>query len=233
MALPNFTEDMNIIAALPDEPNLDGGLSAAELKAKFDEAGNKIKDFINGALKTAIDELSAGRGLANGAVKYDKLSAYVQEHLLGTGAVKTSFLADGAVTPDKTDGLQREIYYIPCMVEAADWGIRRITALSAVYHIAWAVSNPGVQLDSSYVFLVKTATAVDSQTRTHAAGFMSGNIARWNAAEGVRFEVVGFQNRDDNRAELELVAYGWGDSGTPQTTYLDILAVPVDKIVPN
>ena len=45
-----LTKDLNIIQALDDEPNDVGGLSAQELKAKFDEAGNAIKDFINDSL---------------------------------------------------------------------------------------------------------------------------------------------------------------------------------------
>ena len=42
--------DLNIIQALDDEPNDVGGLTSAELKAKFDEGPNKIKTYINGTL---------------------------------------------------------------------------------------------------------------------------------------------------------------------------------------
>ena len=48
--MTNFTKDMNIIAALDDEPNDVGGLTAAQLKAKFDEGGLALKTFINGTL---------------------------------------------------------------------------------------------------------------------------------------------------------------------------------------
>ena len=70
MALSKFTKDMAIISALDDEPNDVGGLSAAELKAKFDEGGQAIKTFINDiltqeiqiqfALKTELDGLVIG-----------------------------------------------------------------------------------------------------------------------------------------------------------------------------
>ena len=50
MAIPSFSKDMAIIQALDDEPNDVGGLSAAELKAKFDEGGEAIKDYLNGSL---------------------------------------------------------------------------------------------------------------------------------------------------------------------------------------
>lgn len=54
MALPNFTEDMNIIQALSDLPNSEDGLSAAELKQKFDTAGLLVKSFLNNQLIPAI-----------------------------------------------------------------------------------------------------------------------------------------------------------------------------------
>lgn len=55
MALTKFTKDMAIISALDDEPNDVGGLSAAELKAKFDEGGQALKTFINETLLSEID----------------------------------------------------------------------------------------------------------------------------------------------------------------------------------
>ena len=55
MALTKFTKDMAIISSLDDEPNDVGGLSAAELKAKFDEGGQAIKTFINEILLSEID----------------------------------------------------------------------------------------------------------------------------------------------------------------------------------
>lgn len=47
MALSKFEKDMAIISALDDEPNDVGGLTAAQLKAKFDEGGQAIKEFLN------------------------------------------------------------------------------------------------------------------------------------------------------------------------------------------
>lgn len=46
--------DLNIIQALDDEPNDVGGLTSAELKAKFDESGNIIKKYINETLIPAV-----------------------------------------------------------------------------------------------------------------------------------------------------------------------------------
>ena len=46
--------DLNIIQKLDDEPNDVGGLTSAELKAKFDEGGNIIKKYINKTLIPAV-----------------------------------------------------------------------------------------------------------------------------------------------------------------------------------
>lgn len=43
MELPKFTENLNIISSLADRP----AMTADELKKRFDESGNKIKDFLN------------------------------------------------------------------------------------------------------------------------------------------------------------------------------------------
>lgn len=55
MALTKITTDMNIVAALDDEPNDVGGLTAAQLKAKFDEGGAALKTYINDTLTEEID----------------------------------------------------------------------------------------------------------------------------------------------------------------------------------
>lgn len=65
MALSKLTKDMAIIRKLDDEPNDVGGLTAAELKAKFDEAGEAIKEFLN---ETLLPELSADGAAARWAL---------------------------------------------------------------------------------------------------------------------------------------------------------------------
>ena len=53
MSITKLTENLNIIQALPDSPTQ----GAQELKAKFDEASNIIKTYINEILTKEIDEL--------------------------------------------------------------------------------------------------------------------------------------------------------------------------------
>ena len=56
MSLTKLTKDMGIISRLEDEPNDVGGLTAAQLKARFDEAGEAVKAYLN---DTLLAELAA------------------------------------------------------------------------------------------------------------------------------------------------------------------------------
>lgn len=79
MALTEFEKNMDIIAALDDEPNDVGGLSAAELKAKFDEGGKALQDYINNTLLPALDNAGVERSvllpLLNAGFKYMRLNS--------------------------------------------------------------------------------------------------------------------------------------------------------------
>ena len=81
MALTSLTDNLNIVSALDDEPNDVGGLSATELKAKFDAAANLIKAYLNGTL---LPELVAAG--VNSILQSSDLSTlkYIR---LGTGDV--------------------------------------------------------------------------------------------------------------------------------------------------
>lgn len=56
MALKNLLADLSIISKLGDNPGVDNGLSAEQIKAKFDEAANLIKDYINNYLLPELDK---------------------------------------------------------------------------------------------------------------------------------------------------------------------------------
>ena len=57
MAIEKFNKNMAIIAALDDEPNDVGGLTSAELKAKFDEGGKALQTYMNETLIPALEYL--------------------------------------------------------------------------------------------------------------------------------------------------------------------------------
>lgn len=59
--LPSFEEDMDIIQKLGDTPGTDNNLSAGELKARFDRAGNLLKTYLN-KIVPMINNVFSGEG---------------------------------------------------------------------------------------------------------------------------------------------------------------------------
>lgn len=59
VALQTLKDDLYVIQKLDDQPNDIGGLTAEQLKLKFDEAPNKIKNYINNTLIPAISDTVA------------------------------------------------------------------------------------------------------------------------------------------------------------------------------
>lgn len=114
-----LTADLNVIQKLDDLPNAVGGLSADQLKAKFDEAVNAIKTYINATLLTQLAAETSGSAGANrigisgivgltgtnnvqdalAAIYAAALSA--QAGTILNGAITTAKLADSAVTTAK------------------------------------------------------------------------------------------------------------------------------------
>lgn len=109
MALTRFSGDADVISQLSNQPNDNDGLSAAQLKARFDQYGTDFKEYFNNVfipeVESAINAAAAGitpTGLS-GAVIIDGTIA--AEKLLssprGAEAVSTNVIRDGAVTKPK------------------------------------------------------------------------------------------------------------------------------------
>ena len=54
--ITDLTANVNNIQALSDKPNTADGLTAQQLKEKFDKAGGDIKEYINGTLIPEVEE---------------------------------------------------------------------------------------------------------------------------------------------------------------------------------
>lgn len=60
MKFPKLTDDLSIISKLGDNPGTDNGLTAEELKAKFDESALILQAYLNGTLVETLNELFSG-----------------------------------------------------------------------------------------------------------------------------------------------------------------------------
>ena len=127
MALSKLTKDMAIIRKLDDEPNDVGGLTAAELKAKFDEAGEAIKEFLN---ETLLPELSAdGAAAGLGAVlNGERMSVQQALDLLQTASVRSGNVPVGGGAGEVLQKRSGELYdlewrplFTSVAFAASDW----------------------------------------------------------------------------------------------------------------
>lgn len=105
MSIQKFEKNMNIVAALDDEPNDVGGLTSAELKAKFDEGGNSIQTYINNVLIPALESLGVETTVqlpANSAgFKYMRLNADKVLEVSTDGATWQATGSSGHLIMDK------------------------------------------------------------------------------------------------------------------------------------
>ena len=97
MAITTSTDDLNIIAALDDEPNDVGGLSAAQLKAKFDEAVLDLQTYINTVLIPLLDAVNLPYTYGGASTIKDEMDALVAGGV-SDGSITTAKLDDGAAT---------------------------------------------------------------------------------------------------------------------------------------
>ena len=68
MAIPKLETDVQIVSKIPNYPGSEGGLSPDAFKAKFDEAPQIIKDFINNVLIAELNSLVDVQALLNNVI---------------------------------------------------------------------------------------------------------------------------------------------------------------------
>lgn len=103
MAFTQFSYDMRIIRNLKDNPNVDDGLTADDLKAKFDEAGQVIKDYINDVLLPNAAEKPEAPGIVKAVGSSRQLVAATPgvdyQAPIGEGDITTEMLGEDVVAP--------------------------------------------------------------------------------------------------------------------------------------
>lgn len=121
--IPTFDGDLEIIQALDDEPNDVGGLTAAQLKAKFDEGPEALRDYINNTLIPSIraDMIPFTPTTTVTVDTVQEAIENVQEQLVG---VVAGDVADGSITPEKLSGMPLRYYRT---FSENDWADTHIT----------------------------------------------------------------------------------------------------------
>lgn len=134
MSIPTLDTDLSIIQKLDDYPNDVGGLSAAELKAKFDEGVLALQTYINTVLipalvaanvpftpSQAINETSiqaaienvqkqiansVAGAIPNNTIGLEKMTASLQKTITSGGAASTAVAALTKVVGENTEAIE-------------------------------------------------------------------------------------------------------------------------------
>lgn len=108
MALPAFSDDVQVIHVLSDNPVTDDNLTVQQFKDKFDQAAIAIKNYINNtlipAIEAAIPSSITTAMLGSKVVTTAKIAdKAVGSGQIDDGAVGTAQLGTGVVTAAKLD----------------------------------------------------------------------------------------------------------------------------------
>lgn len=216
MAFTELTTDLNIIQALDDEPNDVGGLSAAELKAKFDEAANIIKTYLNSTLIAEMEDNGAeslgispitelpGVTDVENALKgiivmlQDVTQGAVADGSITTAkladlAVETAKIADAAVTSDKLNaGAVITAKILDLAVTTAKLAAGAVTAEKIANNAVntVAIANRAVTTDKIADANVTTVKIADTNVTTPKLAANAVTTAKL-AAEAVTADKLG------------------------------------------
>ena len=159
MALSKFTKDMAIIAALDDEPNDVGGLSAQQLKEKFDEGGNALKEYLNNTLTAEADQKFATKEevqgitlgqIPAGTITADKLAEPIAHSVILSAVDFTEGIWTAVETDDAASGYTLTI-------SASAHGRQSANFICSVWHLVngayrrntWAAQTTDIHYDTS------------------------------------------------------------------------------------
>ena len=105
MGFTRINDNVSVHQSMPDEPNIDDGLSAEELKKKFDEPSEKLKEAVNRLLTELEDKLCSSKLGAESLYDGDTSSSNIQsklillKKLIDEASVGT--LPDNSITEEK------------------------------------------------------------------------------------------------------------------------------------
>lgn len=134
MSIPTLDADLSIIQKLDDYPNDIGGLSAAQLKAKFDEGVLALQTYINTVLIPALiaSNVSFTPTAAVNAETVQAAIENVQAQLAGISA---------GTIPNNTVGMEKLTTTVQNAIASGGGAAEAVTALSEIVAQNVAVTN--------------------------------------------------------------------------------------------
>ena len=175
--------DLNIIQKLDDEPNDVGGLTSAELKAKFDESGNIIKKYINETLIPSVltdDATEESRKQAE-AARVTAEQGRVTAEASRVTAEQGRTAAESIRVQDEQKRVSAENSRVEAEAQRAAAEQARADENTGIVAQATAQANAAVRSAESASASAQTAQSAAS-TSSSAAAAASGSASQASAA---------------------------------------------------
>ena len=99
--IPRVTDELGTVSTLDDRPNDTGGLTAAELKAKFDADAGTLKEYVNDVLIPFLEGTSAAASLGIATISgfsADNIQTALEEIIGAMQGITQGSVADGSIT---------------------------------------------------------------------------------------------------------------------------------------
>ena len=99
--IPRVTDELGTVSTLDDRPNDTGGLTAAELKAKFDADSGTLKTYLNDVLIPFLEGTSAAASLGITTIpgfSADNIQTALEQIVQAMQDVTQGSVADGSIT---------------------------------------------------------------------------------------------------------------------------------------
>ena len=99
--IPRVTSELGTVSTLDDRPNDTGGLTAAELKAKFDADAGTLKTYVNDVLIPFLEGTSAAESLGIATISgfsANNIQTALEEIIGAMQEITQGSVADGSIT---------------------------------------------------------------------------------------------------------------------------------------
>ena len=99
--IPRVTDELGTVSTLDDRPNDTGGLTAAELKAKFDADSGTLKTYLNDVLIPFLEGTSAAESIGIATISgfsADNIQTALEQIIGAMQDITQGSVADGSIT---------------------------------------------------------------------------------------------------------------------------------------
>lgn len=176
--IPRVTDELGTVSTLDDRPNDTGGLTAAELKAKFDADSGTLKSYVNDVLIPFLEGTSAAASIGIATISgfsADNIQTALEQIIGAMQAITQGSVADGSITLAK---LAAEVTAIAIGGAAASHTHGAGDINSGVLDAARIPVLDGTKLGTGIVGTAQLGAAVVTTEKLAALSVLATHIAQ-------------------------------------------------------